>query len=136
MEQGRGCWNPTFIRPFNDWEMEHEERLLFRLREKKMSEGMEDFVQWRGTKHGVFLVKAMYKTLEQKSSPSLPWKSIWRSGVQPKLCFFTWEATWRKILTLDQVQKRGLALATGCFLCQESEETVNYILLHCTKTRV
>ena len=29
--QGKGCWNPTLIRSFNDWELELVERLLFTL---------------------------------------------------------------------------------------------------------
>ena len=54
--------------------------------------------------------------------------------MQSKLCFFAWEATWRKILTLDKLQKRGLTLANRCIF-QESEETADHILLHCRTTR-
>ena len=35
LEQGRGCWNYTFMRHFNDLEMRDVERLLSCLREKK-----------------------------------------------------------------------------------------------------
>lgn len=52
------------------------------------------------------------------------------------MCFFAWEATWGKSLTLDHGWKRGLILENRCFLCQESEEMMTHILLHCTKTRV
>ncbi|RVW79075.1 Transposon Tf2-12 polyprotein [Vitis vinifera] len=33
--------------------------------------------------------------------------SIWRSSTPPKVAFFAWEASWRKVLTLDQLQRRG-----------------------------
>ena len=50
--------------------------------------------------------------------------------------FFTWEATWGKILMLDQLKRRGLTFTNRCFLCQEWEETVDHLLLHCAKTGV
>ena len=50
--------------------------------------------------------------------------------------FFAWEAVWGKILTLDQLKRRGFAFANRCFLCHEWEETVDHLLLHCEKSRV
>ena len=43
---------------------------------------------------------------------------------------------WGKILTCDQLRKRGLSLASCCPLCLESEKSVDHLLLHCSKTRV
>ena len=65
-----------------------------------------------------------------------PSSCIWNVNVQPKISFFVWEATWGKTLTLDMVQKRGRALANRCFMCLEKEETIDHLLLHCSKTRV
>ena len=50
--------------------------------------------------------------------------------------FFVWEASWVKTLTLDQVKRRGWSLATRCFLCLVEEESIDHILIHCTKARV
>ena len=45
--------------------------------------------------------------------------------MQSKICFFfAWEASCGKILTLDQLKRRGMTFANKCFLCQEKEETV------------
>ena len=57
-------------------------------------------------------------------------------GVQPKINFFAWEATWEKVLTLDQVQKRGRSLANRCFLCHIEEKSIEHLLVHCTKIRI
>ena len=62
-------------------------------------------------------------------------KIIWKSSVQPKVSFFAWETSWGKVLTLDQVQKRGWALVNRCCLCQAHEESINHLLLHREKTR-
>ena len=56
-------------------------------------------------------------------SQALYFFPYWGYCVQPKHRFFAWEASWGKILTLDQLQKRGIALANWCFLCQRCEET-------------
>ena len=56
--------------------------------------------------------------------------------MEPKICFFTWEATCGKILMLDQLKRRGLTFANRCFLCKRWGETVDHLLLHCAKTSV
>ena len=40
------------------------------------------------------------------------------------------------MLTLDQLKKRGRILANRCFLCCEEEESIDHILIHCTRARV
>ena len=40
------------------------------------------------------------------------------------------------MLTLDLIKKRGRALANRCFLCGEEEETIDHLLIHCTKARL
>ena len=40
------------------------------------------------------------------------------------------------MLTLDQLKKRGWTLANRCFLCCVEEESIDHILIHCTKARV
>jgi len=39
-------------------------------------------------------------------------------------------ATLGKILTIDNLRRRGLTLVNWCCLCKKSEETVNLILIH------
>ncbi|KAL6342404.1 hypothetical protein AAG906_009077 [Vitis piasezkii] len=45
-------------------------------------------------------------------------------------------ASWGKVLTQDQLKRRGWNLANRCFLCCAEEETINHILVHCSKARV
>lgn len=46
--------------------------------------------------------------------------------------FFAWTATWRKILTFDNLIKRGNVLVGWCYMSLCSGETVYHLLLHCT----
>ena len=50
--------------------------------------------------------------------------------------FFAWEASWGKVLTLNQLKRTGWSLADRCFFCLAKEESTNHILIHCMKTRV
>ena len=37
---------------------------------------------------------------------------------------------------LDQLKKRGWSLLNRCFLCCAVEESIDHLLIHCTKARV
>ena len=50
--------------------------------------------------------------------------------------FFAWEASWGKVLTQDQLKRRDWILANRCSLCCAEEETINHILVHCSKAKV
>ena len=55
--------------------------------------------------------------MEQGGDSSSPLKGIWNPWVPPKVRFFAWKATWGKSLTMDKLNRRGLAVANRCFLC-------------------
>nr|CAN70867.1 hypothetical protein VITISV_027610 [Vitis vinifera] len=135
-EGGWGGWNPCFVRAFNDWEVEEASSFMERLHRSRVIEDVEDRVSWTETKSGKFSVKSLYLAIEAGGSARFPSSLIWNANVQPKISFFAWEATWGKALTLDKVQKRGWALANRCFLCLENEETIDHLLLHCSRTKV
>ncbi|RVW30599.1 LINE-1 reverse transcriptase-like [Vitis vinifera] len=135
-EGGWGGWNPCFLRAFNDWEVEEASSFMERLHRNRVIEDVEDMESWTETKSGKFSVKSLYLALEAGCSAQFPSSLIWNENVQPKISFFAWEATWGKALTLDKVQKRGWALANRCFLCLENEETIDHLLLHCSRTKV
>ena len=70
--------------------------LFLRLGSKKLFMEIDDKPQWEETKNGVFSARAMYKLLEVGSPSVFPSGNIWGVRVQPKLCFFAWEASWEK----------------------------------------
>ncbi|KAL6331568.1 hypothetical protein AAG906_011508 [Vitis piasezkii] len=93
-------------------------------------------VLWKASKNGIFSVKSLYNTLESSCAVSFLWSIIWSPYVPTKVGFFAWEASWGKVLTQDQLEKRGCILANKCVLCCAEEETINHILIHCPKARV
>ena len=102
---------------------------------KRVLGDVEDMVVWTETKSGKFSVKSLYLALEADCPVLFPSSCIWNGWVQPKISVFAWEAVWGKTLTLDLVQNRGWSLANRCSMCLENEETIDHLLLHCSKTR-
>ena len=50
-----------------------------------------------------------------------------------RVSFFSWEASWNKILTIDQLKRRGWDTPNRCCLCKEKEETSDHLILFCKK---
>ena len=135
-DNGVGGWNPIFLRSFNGWEMEQVDRLLQVLYSKQIRPLREDKIQFKGSENDAFSVKGMYKVLDCSPQVDFPFRSIWNPVAPPRMGLVAWEASWGKVLTLDQLKRRGRALANRCFLCEEDEEDINHLLLHCKKARM
>ncbi|KAJ9708505.1 hypothetical protein PVL29_000510 [Vitis rotundifolia] len=132
---GEDGWNLRFTRGFNDWEMDWVGNLLQVLRGHMLTLE-DDSVLWKGGNSGQFRVKEAYSLLESPLHFAFPKKNIWVERVPSKIVFFTWEAAWGRIMTLDRLQRRGWQFPNRCFLCGCKEESVNHILIHCTVVKV
>ena len=105
-EEG-GC-SPVFQRPFNDWEMEEVERFLHFLANKKVRPFQKDRRLLKESKTNGFSVILMYRKLRYYIPTDFPWRSIWNPIVPPKMGFFAWEASWGKVLTLNQLKRKEI----------------------------
>ena len=47
------------------------------------------------------------------------------------MAFFAWTAARSKILTLDDLRRRGMVVVNRCWLCELDGESVDHLLLHC-----
>ena len=131
-----GGWSPVFQRPFNDWEMDEVERFLLFLQNRKIRPFQEDPLILKETRPDGFSVRLMYRKLMHSLPTDFPWHSIWNPIVPPKLGFFAWEASWGNVLTLDQLKRRRIPLVNRCFLCEEEEETIDHLLIHCSRAKM
>ncbi|RVW83365.1 hypothetical protein CK203_038873 [Vitis vinifera] len=100
-------WTPLFARAFNDWEIILLERLLQKIQAFRVQREEEDRVIWTASKDGVFSVRSLYSMMEPGGLSLFPSERIWRARVPPKVAFFAWEASWGKVLTQEQLQRRG-----------------------------
>ena len=48
-----------------------------------------------------------------------------------RLSYFNWDAAIGKILTTNNLHKRGFVIVDWCCLCKSDGESVSHLLLHC-----
>ena len=131
-----GGWSPLFSRSFNDWKLEGVQIFLQVIQGKRGISNQKDVLLMKDVKGSCFSVKHFYLQLAPMRDSLFPFRFVWNPWVPTKVGFFAWEASWGKVLTLNQLKKRGRTLANWCFLCGEGEETVNHLLIHCSKARM
>eukprot|EP00253_Pinus_taeda_P017777 PITA_17777 len=85
---------------------------------------------------GSCTVKEGYKILQNTSAIN-NWplhKVVWNPECLPKVKFFNWTLLKRKILTTENLRKRGILGPSICCLCREAEESSNHLFLECTRS--
>uniref|UniRef100_A0A2N9IM47 Reverse transcriptase zinc-binding domain-containing protein n=1 Tax=Fagus sylvatica TaxID=28930 RepID=A0A2N9IM47_FAGSY len=90
-----------------------------------------DTMIWKLRKSGEFDVRSYYCALQASNRIHFPWKIIWGVKAPRRISFFTWTAVRGKILTCDNLMRRGHVLAGWCCLCKNQWETGDHLLLHC-----
>ena len=55
LDERGGCWNPHFLRPFNNWELEEVKNFRTFLSRTKVQPSLEDKVRWVEEKKSAFL---------------------------------------------------------------------------------
>lgn len=66
---------------------------------------------------------------------ALSWAKAWFEGMTPKINICFWILLKDKILTPDNLMKRGMNLVSRCYLCKEVEESVNHLTIHYSYTK-
>ena len=79
---------------------------------------VEDGLWWKLKKTGRFDTRSYYEALRDPPQVDFPWKSIWRSKAPRQVSFFVWTVAWNKVLTCDNLRKRGHILPSWCCMCR------------------
>uniref|UniRef100_A0A2N9FZM9 Reverse transcriptase domain-containing protein n=1 Tax=Fagus sylvatica TaxID=28930 RepID=A0A2N9FZM9_FAGSY len=124
-------WEVNFTWTVQDWEVGTISFFLELLYSTTIKRNEEDRMCWRPSLTKGFHVKSYYKVLSSPRGGLFPWKSIWKVKVPPRIVFFSWTAALGKILTVDNLRRRGLILVSWCCLCKADGESVDHLLLHC-----
>ena len=80
---------------------------------------------------GKFDMCSYYAKLRDMNDISFPWNSIWSVKAPRQVSSFIWTTACGKILTHDNLIKRGYSLVSWCCMCQHCGEIVDHLLLHC-----
>jgi hypothetical protein len=124
-------WNFSFIRDFIDWEMDEVLNFFTLIHSKIPSHEGPDVMRWTLRQHGRFDAKSFYHALIGKINIQFPWKAIWWVKAPRRVAFFVWTAAWGKILTCNNLMRRGYTMAGWCCMCRSGWETGEHLLIHC-----
>eukprot|EP00253_Pinus_taeda_P017157 PITA_17157 len=95
-----------------------------------------DQLRWDNNNEGTFHlkeVKLILFGLDSHASDRV-WQSLWMHQGCMKIRLFMWLVQHRKILTWDNIQKRGILGTSRCQLCEAEEETMEHLLSNCIFT--
>jgi hypothetical protein len=133
---GVAHWNVLFTRYAHDWEVEMVISFYEQLYTIWIRHGEVDRVVWNLSKKRNFEVKIFYKALVCHEAACFPWKGIWRVKASKRVAFFVWTTALGKILTHDNLRRRGIVVVEWCVMCKKHGESVDHLLLHCDVAQV
>lgn len=124
-------WNVDFVRNVNDWEINVISDFFSRIYELKIVQGREDRLMCSHEGNSRFSVHSYYNALICQGVCDYPWKSIWKVKVPSMVAFFCWLVSHDKVMTTDNLRKRGFCVVDWCSMCKKEGESVNHLFLHC-----
>ena len=105
--------------------------LLNILRNIQTCEDGEDTRIWVASRCGSFSVSSFYSVLAARERCRSKLARNWRLKAPPKVVAFAWISLRRRILTIDNLRKRGKIIVNACPICLEDEENADHPLLQC-----
>jgi len=95
-----------------------------------------DQLIWGNNNKGTFNLKEAKSIILGLESSVLgkTWQQLWNYQGWMKIKLFMWLVHHKKILTWDNIIKRGVLGPSRCQLCEVQEETMEHILNYCSYT--
>ncbi|KAJ3686617.1 hypothetical protein LUZ61_015781 [Rhynchospora tenuis] len=95
-----------------------------------------DEIQWRWSSDGQFSVSSTYKGLILPGKTSFKYSNLWKLKIPPSLKHFLYYMSLGRILTQDQLLKRGIQVNAHCYMCsQDCLEDANHLFCDCVLAR-
>ena len=120
-------WVLHFSRSVQDWELDSLGGFMDLIYSSSMLGKRDDKMCWKPNKSRGFEVLGYYRHLYPSNSIHFPWKSM----IPPRVAFFSWSAVLGRILTRDNLFRRGISMIDGDVMCKHNGEDVDHLLLHC-----
>lgn len=126
---------PTTLwrRPLRGWELNSLAVLRSVLIQTHFTE-VSDKVVWL-INNSSFLVKDMYRKLNESSQGSIDWNSLWKIKVPGRIKVFLWKIAKNILPTKSLIYKRTGIGNEFCLACNTDHETVDHIFWKCSEVK-
>ena len=128
---GHVVWNPTLRRNLKENEESQFMLLLNLLEGSNIAASGEDERVWTVSKDGSFSISSFSLSLSGISRERNVLSNIWKINAPPRVVIFGWLALQKRILTMDNLRRRGRIVGNDCPMCLRNEESVDHLLLNC-----
>lgn len=89
-----------------------------------------DTISWRWSSHFRFNVHSFYQWLDYGGIPNTFNQTIWKANIPFKIKIFLWLVKQNKVLTRDNLSRRGCHGDTTCLFCN-APESINHLFVTC-----
>ncbi|KAH9305379.1 hypothetical protein KI387_009783 [Taxus chinensis] len=91
----------------------------------------KDELVWINSNDGNYTVKTGYNNFFHYNQTEFNWNRIWMTDLTPKIKNFLWLAIRGRILTNDNLMRRGLIIPNRCHICKKDFEDISHLFIHC-----
>lgn len=141
IHDGRCAWNLNPRRRLTDIEIAQVAELSKKLDRVCLNDD-EDIRVWEKDLNPFSANRVLKLLTSQRSIAgqfflnNFPADRIWRVvAVPPKVGFFMWTLVRGRVLTVENLIKRGLHIVNRCVLCQAMDESVEHLFNNCNVTK-
>ncbi|KAG9442213.1 hypothetical protein H6P81_018067 [Aristolochia fimbriata] len=126
-------WAEVFIRELTEVETAEFGSFNTNIQTFYPCTNVEDELVWSLSPNGSYTVASAYTHFLGHPGGSSQAKLAWKLEAPPKVKMFIWSVAHNKILTRENLVRRGISLPSLlCPLCQDKQESVDHLLLQCT----
>eukprot|EP00253_Pinus_taeda_P016597 PITA_16597 len=125
-------------RPASTWQEDWHEETFAEIEQelshrKIKTSNKQDRLRWGHTTKGVFTTKEAYtlRYAQNHNDKDQLWSNIWQSKLWPKVSTFLWLLSKKRILTWDNLQRRGFIEPSRCANCSLQSETILHLMETC-----
>ena len=100
----------------------------------KFSQQKDSFI-WKYESNGIYSSKSLYAIVNFRGVQPIYLPVVWSVKIPPRVQGFLWLFSQNKIMTCDNLRKRGIAKPLECVLCKEIE-SVHHLFFDCLVARL
>jgi hypothetical protein len=90
----------------------------------------EDQLIWQFESNGVYSSQSMYALVNFRGVKQIFLPAIWKLKIPPRIQVFLWLFSQNKVMTRDNLRRRGMPKPLECSLCKEIE-SVKHLFFEC-----